>query len=295
MIKLISLDVDGTLLDRKGHLPPENKAALTMASDQGVHIILNTGKPLKAVEYLAEMMNFKHPVIAVGGALIVKKDVGDNWRILERTPLPEKSLEAFSPILVDTTLTVILLSTWQTYIYYGDRDVACHSSMVHWLKTNSMEDYTTLNRNEFLNGKGMEMPILNLALHSEEDGDRELGQVYKNLSAIAKPDIMMDYSNAGTVNIVPARAGKKTALEFLCRELGVARHEVMAMGDYDTDLEVVNWAGVGAIMDNAPASVKDRAPMIAPSNDQCGVAKMIEKYVLQKKNLIQDQVVRDQG
>ena len=54
----------------------------------------------------------------------------------------------------------------------------------------------------------------------------------------------------------------------------------MALGDYETDLDLINWAGVGAVMANAPEFVLAKAPRLAPENDQAGVAQMIEEFVL---------------
>jgi HAD-superfamily hydrolase, subfamily IIB len=268
MIKLVSLDVDGTLLDREGLLPPRNRIAIKAAAAQGVHVILNTGKPLHAVTHLAGEIDYRDPIIAVGGALIVSRNGEGDWTALKRTALPEQTLKAFLPIVADTALSVTLVSTWRTYLYYGEqRDASLYDSMLYWIKINSLEEHTLLDRNSLLELKGMDLPILNLILHSEETDCQELARVYDQFAEIIPPEVMMNYSNEGTLNIAPARAGKLPAMEFLCEKLGVDRSEVMALGDYDSDLEVVNWAGLGAIMANAPLEVQDKAPMIAPSNE----------------------------
>lgn len=283
MIRLISLDVDGTLLDSRGNLPEENRAAIRAAVDRGTHVILNTGKPLSAVDHIAEMVDYCDPVVAVGGALIVARDDEGKWRICQCTALPEPAVDVFSEMLVDTALTAVFLTAWRVYIYSRDRSPEYGASMLRWLALNDMNDYTTIDRPTFLSRAGIEGPILNIVLHEEDRQGRELELVHEKLREAGMSGIEMQYSNVGTLNITPSGAGKMQAIEFLCSELGVKRDEVLALGDYESDLEVVNWAGCGAIMGNALPLVKAKAPRIAPSNDQCGVAWMIDEYVLGKR------------
>ena len=74
--------------------------------------------------------------------------------------------------------------------------------------------------------------------------------------------------------------GKISAIETLCQSHNIQRSEVLALGDYDTDMEIIRWAGVGALMMDAPQSLKLQAPGIAPSNDDHGIAHMIRAFVV---------------
>lgn len=91
---------------------------------------------------------------------------------------------------------------------------------------------------------------------------------------------MIGYSCTRTIDISPRPSGKLQAIQFLCGLYDLDPENVMALGDYETDLEVICWAGVGAVMANAPDFVRAKAPLLAPDNDQAGVATMIEEYVL---------------
>jgi hydroxymethylpyrimidine pyrophosphatase-like HAD family hydrolase len=75
-------------------------------------------------------------------------------------------------------------------------------------------------------------------------------------------------------------AEKARGLELVCKELGVAPEEVIAMGDSESDLEMIQMAGLGVAMGNSPDGVKKAALHIAPTNDEDGVAWAVRQFVL---------------
>ena len=73
---------------------------------------------------------------------------------------------------------------------------------------------------------------------------------------------------------------KSKALDFICQKCNIHKSEVIAIGDADNDLEMINFAGLGVAMGNATNSLKEKADYITSSNNDDGVAKVIEKYIL---------------
>jgi hydroxymethylpyrimidine pyrophosphatase-like HAD family hydrolase len=82
------------------------------------------------------------------------------------------------------------------------------------------------------------------------------------------------------VNLTHPDAEKASALEIVCRELGVPSDEVIAMGDSESDLAMLRWAGLGIAMRNSPDIVKKEALHVAPSNDEDGVAWAILRFLV---------------
>jgi hydroxymethylpyrimidine pyrophosphatase-like HAD family hydrolase len=82
------------------------------------------------------------------------------------------------------------------------------------------------------------------------------------------------------VNLTHPDAEKAAALDIVCRELGVPREEVIAMGDSESDLAMLRWAGLGVAMRNSPDIVKKEALHVAPSNDEDGVAWAVLKFLV---------------
>jgi hypothetical protein len=108
----------------------------------------------------------------------------------------------------------------------------------------------------------------------------EINTAYQALNSLQIPGLRVESSSLETVEIHDANAGKKQAIEFICRRMDIQRDEVMALGDHESDFSLIKWAGVGAIMANAQTNLKSIAPLVAPSNDRDGVAEMIYAYAL---------------
>ncbi len=83
------------------------------------------------------------------------------------------------------------------------------------------------------------------------------------------------------LEILPNGASKGAALKTLIKDLGVSSESVMAIGDAENDIEMIQLAGIGVAVGNAGQAVKDAADVVVASNDADGVAEAVERYVLQ--------------
>ena len=82
------------------------------------------------------------------------------------------------------------------------------------------------------------------------------------------------------LEIMPSNASKTSAIEVLCKKFNIQRSEIIAMGDNYNDIDMIEFAGLGIAMGNAPDEVKQYADDITLSNDEDGVAEAIKKYIL---------------
>jgi hydroxymethylpyrimidine pyrophosphatase-like HAD family hydrolase len=165
-----------------------------------------------------------------------------------------------------------------SYIYRGRQDQDYLTYFEGLLERNDFREYSYLENSPLVHPELIEPPILKIMFHSNEMEPVE--EAYKRLSAVKDRTFTIGYSSPGTIDISPKSCGKRQAIEDLCARYEIQRSEVMALGDYETDLELIQWAGVGIVMGNAPATVKEQAPCIAPSNDHAGVATMLIRHVL---------------
>ena len=277
-IRMISLDVDGTLLDSKGSLPPGNEAAVKMAVSMGVRVILNTGKPLHSLEWLIRALDLEDPIALLSGALIVSENKGGKRDILRIHPISEESLSALADLLAPTQLTAFICTDQNTQVYIAKNDPAFQDHMRAMMFRTNMLDVQILDRSPFDPIEDCEHRILKIFLHGDQD--EEVQAQLDAIRALGLRDIKTDLSSPGTIDVYSADAGKRQAIEYLCNIYKIEQSEVLALGDYDTDVELIQWAGVGALMQNAPDSLKPRVARIAPSNDDQGVAHMIHTHVL---------------
>ncbi|MDD3411738.1 MAG: HAD-IIB family hydrolase, partial [Eubacteriales bacterium] len=98
------------------------------------------------------------------------------------------------------------------------------------------------------------------------------------LSALNGLDVTSSWEN--NLELMPAGVGKGPAVSELAQRLGIKREQVMCLGDYDNDLSMIEYAGVGVAMENGSDRVKRAAAWIAPSNQECGVAQAIRRFAL---------------
>jgi len=280
---MISLDVDGTLLDSKGSLPLGNEAAVKMAVSMGVKVILNTGKPLHSIEWLIHTLNLREPVVLLSGALIVYENGGGKWDVLKTHPISPKSLSSLSDLLAPTQLSAFVCTAWNTQVFHAKNDPAFQRQVSDMISRTNIMGVQILDRSPFTQLQDIEDPILKIFLF----GDRkdEVQEQLEEIHAHGLSDITAALSSPGIIDVYSADAGKKQAIEYLCQVYHIERSEVLALGDYDTDVELIQWAGVGALMKNAPESLKAKITLIAPSNDDQGVAHMIKTHVFTESEI----------
>jgi Cof subfamily protein (haloacid dehalogenase superfamily) len=277
-IKLVSLDVDGTLLASNGSLPAENCLAIRSASARGVRITLNTGKPPSTVIRLADQLELKDPLITLAGALIIQRTVGEDWRLVFSCPLPEGMLEGIGPALDLLPLSVLVLCSRETYVYHARRSPSYLEYFSAFLARTGFLEYVSLERSPLRDPGLIKLPILRVVFHSNEMQPVE--RAYSRLQGLKQRAFSVARSSPGTIDLSPRSTGKLLAVKWLCQLYRIHRSEVMALGDYDTDLDLIRWAGIGAVMGNAPDEMKAQVPLVAPSSDEGGVAFMLKRYVL---------------
>ena len=278
-IKLISLDVDGTLLSYTGELPPRNKDSIQAAIQSGVRVILNTGKPHCTLKALAKQLALQDPISSLGGALILDISDPDHWRPIHSAVLPEDLLSKLNGLVGELPLSIQINTEYDTYFFHQKTDPEYLDYFNNlYLVKNGFPSARTIDESPLVNFSIDPSPVIKVTFHSDEDGP--IDEAFKRIKTIEDEIVMIGYSCTRTIDISPRPSGKLQAIQFLCGLYDLGPENVMALGDYETDLEVIHWAGVGAVMANAPDFVRAKAPLLAPDNDQAGVAQMIEEYVL---------------
>jgi len=278
MIKMISIDMDGTLLDNQGILPQGNIASIRAAKDKGIHIILNTGKPIDAIINEYEVLKLDDPVITMTGGLLLERNGNQQWRVLKSNPIPS---DVFSPIyqaIREFKITTHFMNEGIMYVYHNDPDNDYLMKFVDTMNKYSCLEYQVVSSSPLVDFDHLKMPTYKIMFYND---DREIvAQVYEALKATRLPGIVIELSSPHTVDLRTTESGKKNTIAYLCKLFHIDRSEVMALGDHESDMELIQWAGVGALMDNANEALKKQAPLLAPGNEDCGVAAIIEAYAL---------------
>ena len=272
-IKLLALDLDGTLLNEKKEISPRTWAALERARSQGVLVVPVTGRPSQGVPQVVRTMPGLRYVVSSNGATIRDLVTGET--------LLEKHLSADTCLLVlDKCAHVPMIrQAFRNGVGYLSR--ADYNTLRDRYAGTSMLQYH-LDTRQVLPGTVAEF----LAAHRQPveelffltDSPREKADLRALLTGL--PGIGFADPFPNDLEVIAGDIDKGEALRFLLRHLGLEASQVLAMGDGGSDLPLLQAAGIGVAMANATEGVKAAADFVTTSCDEDGVAVALEKFVL---------------
>ena len=266
-IKLIALDLDGTLLNSQKEIAERNKKALAAARDRGVKVVLTTGRPLKAMDFLLHELGLADQpdeyALTFNGGLIQR----NNGEVLDQAVLTYGQVHDFYDLT--ESLGIPLDAIHGGTVYQIQSDYESRYALVNPALEFEPVDFADLSSQYAYNKcvSCYEPEILDQAFLKIPEEMKERFGIFK--------------SRAEILEFCPKDADKAKGLEKLIAILGLDREEVMTLGDEDNDYSMIAWAGLGVAMGNASERVKSVAKVVAPmTNDEDAVAWAIEKYVL---------------
>jgi 5-amino-6-(5-phospho-D-ribitylamino)uracil phosphatase len=292
-IRLLALDLDGTLLNSRGELSERNLWAISAARSRGVRVALVTGRRFRDARPLALELGLDVPVISHNGALT------KHARTLETVAVKLLPLEAARAALSfgRTSGADALVSDDAegagvlVYDHMSDNNPAL-ARYVAWARRIHGEEAEEAVRRvadleEYLDHAPVHVSFSGGVERMKRFGERlvsELGASVKVLSTVYPK---MDFA---LLDVLHPLVSKGVGVEAAARELGLSREEVMAVGDNFNDLEMLQYAGTGVLMGNAEASLRALVadlPHYHPTatNDEDGVALAIEKLILQESGV----------
>ncbi len=274
-IRLIALDLDGTLLTSEKELTDCSKDALRKAIDKGCEVVVASGRPISAIP--KELLTFPgiRYVVSANGARIVdlqeKKTLYENLIPVETA---EKVLKVFEKY--DDIYEVFVDGTGYTQAEGMEK-------LEHYFPRVSMQEYMRTTRipveSVMDTLKKFDRPVdkLHGIFHSRE----EKKQAAKELAEIEGLEVTGAFGSNHEVNA--AGTNKGFALRILGEQIGISVEEMMACGDGMNDYEMLRTVGCAVAMENGHADVKAIADYVAEPNDENGVAKAIYRLVLKEE------------
>lgn len=271
-IKLILLDLDGTLLTSDKKISPVNYAALERAHQQGVHIVPSTGRFFDGIPQVVRDLPFVRYAITVNGAQIYDRQED---RILHRAEISPGDAQRIYDRL--DTLPVIYDCFMDGWGYMDRSHYERIDQFIPDPRVNQMvkdlrkpvDDFRLFMRRENRSVQKIQMFFTDMALR--EKAWAELIEAF--------PEMAVTSSITNNVEINEKHANKGEALGILCRHLGLEISQSMSFGDGSNDLSMIRAAGIGVAMANAAQSLLDAADYVTDTNDNDGVAKAIAKFV----------------
>ncbi len=264
-IRLIAVDMDGTLLNHEGKLTPRTIQAAKAAMNLGAKFVLSSGRMPGALRAFAGEIGVNAPCVCFNGGAAV--DVFTD-EIFYQTPVPIELAKDIAKTAESMGLYI------HAFINGG------YIAPEYNEKTAQYEKLTTVKAT-VVNGKVSEnmteAPMKVLILDTPEGVEKVLPILQEKFNGRAS--IMR--SQKHLIECVDKNTSKAGALEHLIGVLGIDREETLAFGDGQNDLEMLKWANESYVMDNASDAVKGACDrfIIAPSNREDGVAQVIEQLI----------------
>lgn len=261
--RLLAVDIDGTLLNSAREITPPVRAAVAEAQSQGVRVCLATGRIWPSARQFVERLGADSPAILYNGGLVYDFAKDEIWlrmplavdqardvlRILRRHPAVQPHLYADDRVYVPAMNKL-------TETYQGKDGLIAEpvGDLADWLEADPMKILIIGER-----------PALEAVV-----GDIRLLPYQVNHV----------FSETIYLEILPPGVDKGTALQAVAARLGLRREEIIAVGDNLNDLAMIEYAGVGVAMANAPEALRARADFVARNNNDHGLQEVIERFIL---------------
>ncbi len=271
-VRLIGMDLDGTLLTEQKKLTPYTRSVLLRAVEAGIIVLPATGRPFSGLpKELVDFPGIRYAVTANGGRIVEVKTGRALYESLVPFETAGKVLDVFERY--DT-----LREIYYNGIGYAQEDEL--RSVGRYISSPQMAEYITATR--------IPVPDVRAKFEAERQSldkvqglfatvaDRDAAR--EELKAVAGIEVTGALDKNIEVNAEGVDKGK--ALIWLGKHLGIRKEEIMAFGDSSNDLKMMKGVGIGVAMANAREDVKEAADYITASNDEDGVAHFIEECVL---------------
>jgi Cof subfamily protein (haloacid dehalogenase superfamily) len=271
-IRLIVCDLDGTLLNSKKSISPANINAAKMARKKGIFVTICSGRIHTMLEAYSRTLSVEGPLIAVNGAVVIDTRTGE---ILYKNLVDPQAALPLLRFCKEHGLDYLLVTTEGCWHTEGSRRKA------------RFEQYNQIAGKDNLS-------LIPLRVFDPDYREALSGEIHKMLIAGLSPaememteayirtlkDLSCTTSEPGLLDVAAPDVNKGVGVAALGRILGLKKQQICVFGDYLNDIPMFEQAGFPIAMENADKTVKQHALAITGSNDDDGVARAIEKYIL---------------
>ena len=276
-IKLVALDLDGTLFDNSSRISERNLTAIRSITDKGIHVVISTGRPFEGIPFDQIKGTGINYAITANGSGIYEISTG---KCLYENAMDEE--------LVTPILNFLLTRDIHMDAFIGGKGytpIQCVETAQKLTVPSSIKNYIITTRTrldnilQFIHENQLKVQKMALNFYPAADGtliDRETVRKF----LVSNPSITTVCGGYNNLEFTRADANKGVGLRKLAEILGVNPDATMAIGDTENDLAIIEAAGIGVAMGNATDAVKARADYVTTTNTKDGVAAAIEHFIL---------------
>lgn len=275
--KLICIDMDGTLLNSQKKISKRNLSAIKKAHEAGVKVAICTGRIFTSANYYGKLIGVQAPIIASNGAYIREKD---REEVIYKAVLGDYNCNVILSILKkhnivphfftsDTIFTEELVYFSQHYNEANKKIPLIDQVSIHI--TNQWSKVFQENQLEIIKAVAADKDLNKVSLAKEEI--KKLG------------DFEVVSSTENNFEVMSKEASKGRGVKILSDFYGISPKEIICIGDNENDISMIKFAGLGVAMGNSDKNVIKEADYVTLSNDEDGVAAVIEKFIFSNHNI----------
>lgn len=260
--KLIAADMDGTLLNSRGVITEKTRDAIRRVEEKGVTFTVCTGRSIQGVERYSDILNPESPVITYNGAMIVlwkTKEV-----IYEQRLMPDDARNILAWGKKFNTAAV----AWSNNRLFAHE---LNDRVRNYTELSKVEPVLITDEEEIIHSG-----ITKILWYDEAD---KIDHFQEVLSDKLGGGVTFCTSKPTFLEFFDSRVSKAVAMEKIGEHFGIKKEEMVAIGDGFNDLSMIEYAGMGVAMGNAPEEIRKRANYVTLSNDDDGVAHFLDKFI----------------
>lgn len=260
--KLIAADLDDTLLNDDLQVSPRNRRSFILAQEKGLVVTIATGRMFRSALPVALDLDIKGPIISYQGALV--RGVSDNKVFIHR------------PVPVELAKEVL------------DEGYKAGVHMNIYLDDNLYVDHITEEAKFYVNQAKVDVfPVGNLIRFLDKEPTKllymgepsRLDDLQKQLKEKFGDSLYITKSKPYYLEFMHPKATKMHGLAALAEHMGILPEEIITFGDSYNDIDMLEYAGLGVAMGNSPQDIKNKADLVTETNNNDGVARVIEKVI----------------
>lgn len=266
MYKFIAIDMDGTLLKEDKSISKETYRAIQRAKSKDVKVVLTTGRPIHGVIPYLKQLNLISKddyAIAYNGALIQNTETKD---IIAQTLMSFEDAHYLYRLSQKLNVNIHALTDKNCitpkWSKYSQLESDLNAIPMEYVDFNNLDKNTTIVKIMFID----EPEILQKAV------DNLPKEIYEKYTVLRSAPYFLEF--------LDKNVNKGQGVKTLAKKLGIKKEEVICVGDAGNDLHMIQFAGLGVAMGNAFPEVKKAADYVTLSNEEDGVAHVIDKFIL---------------